>query len=79
MTRVILIGHAARNGEALDFKIGPWANGIGRMIRRTGGGTLMETGAGIWPTVEKAQAIATETTARILGPDCNIAWTRASD
>jgi hypothetical protein len=49
MTRVILTGHAEKNGEAFDFKIGPWVHGIGLLIRRTGGGISRETGAGIWP------------------------------
>ncbi len=75
MTRVILKGHAEFDGEGLDFKIGDWANGIGLMIRRTGSGTSVETGAGIWPSIEKAKEIASQTAQRILSPDCIIEWT----
>ncbi len=73
MTRVTLTGHADWNGESLDV------DGIGLMIRRTSGGTTTETGAGLWPSVEKAQEIAATTALRILGPDCSVVWTPVSD
>ena len=79
MTRVILKGHAKWNGEELDFKIGPWSGGIGLMVRRSDSETSTETGAGIWPTREKAQAIAEETAKRLLDPDCSVVWTEIGD
>jgi hypothetical protein len=74
MTTVMLTGHAEWQGERFDFKIGEWAGGIGLMMRRTGHGSTKETGAGIWPTVEKAQAIADQTVKRLLSPECAISW-----
>jgi hypothetical protein len=74
MKIVILTGHAECQGERFDFKIGEWAGGIGLMMRRTGHGSTKETGAGIWPSIEKAQAIADETVKRLLSPDCAINW-----
>jgi hypothetical protein len=74
MTRVILTGHTEREGESLDFKIGDWSGGVGLMIRRTGKGSSVETGAGIWPSIEKAQSIADETAKRLLSPDSIIEW-----
>ncbi len=77
MTRVILTGRAEQEGESLDFMIGDWSGGIGLMIRRTGNGSSVETGAGIWPSIEKAQSIADEAAKRLLGPDSIIEWKRA--
>ena len=73
-TIVLLTGHAEWQGERFDFKIGEWAEGIGLMMRRTGHGRTKETGAGIWPSVEKAQAIADQTVKRLLSPECAINW-----
>lgn len=39
----------------------------------------METGAGIWPSIEKAKQIANETVLRLFRQDCNIVWTEVSD
>jgi hypothetical protein len=78
MTRIIITGHAEWNGEVFDFKVGDWAGGIGLLMRRTGSGSSIETGAGIWPSVEKAQAIADQTVKRLLSPDCSINWTSTS-
>jgi hypothetical protein len=61
MTRVTLIGHVEWKGETFDFKIGDWAGGIGLLMRRTGSGSSTETGAGIWPSIGRAQAIADQT------------------
>ena len=47
MTTVILTGHAEGQGERFNLKIGEWVGGIGFTMRRTGHGSMMETGAGI--------------------------------
>lgn len=74
MERVILTGHAEWNNERLDFEIGPWAGGIGLMIRRTGGVVGTITGGGIWPSIQKAQGIAEETARRLLNSQCRVEW-----
>jgi hypothetical protein len=74
-----MTGRATQGDETLDFKIGKWCDGIGLMIRRTGQGASMETGAGIWPSIEKAKQIANETVLRLFRQDCNIVWTEVSD
>ena len=78
MNKVLLTGRAEWKSEAFDFKIGEWVGGIGLMMRHTGYGEPKETGAGIWPSVEKAQAIADQTVKRLLSPDCSINWTSTS-
>jgi len=75
MHKVLITGHAESEAEALDFKVGEWVNGIGLMIRRTGDGKSIETGAGIWPTIDKAKQIAQETTERLFGSQHSIVWT----
>ena len=79
METVILIGHAEWNGECFDFKIGEWVGGIGLMMRRSGHGSSKETGAGTWPSIEKAQSIADQTVRRLLNPECSVTWTVASE
>ena len=75
MTETLITGHAEQGEESFDFKIGPWSGGIGLMIRRTGNGTSTETGAGIWPSVEKAKDIAAQVVSRAFGTDCCVVWT----
>jgi hypothetical protein len=48
------------------------------MMRHTGYGEPKTTGAGIWPSVEKAQDIADQTVKRLLGSECIIVWTDTS-
>jgi len=79
MERVLMKGHAEWGGEAFDFRIGPWSRGIGLVMRHTGYGSPKETGAGIWPTVEKAQEIADQTVKRLLNQGCRVTWTVISD
>ena len=74
METVFLTGHAEWETESFDFNVGEWAGGVGLMMRRTGQGSTRETGAGIWPTVEKAQSIAQETVHRLLSSECSISW-----
>jgi hypothetical protein len=78
MEKVLVTGHAEWGAEAFDFKIGPWSHGIGLMMRHTGYGSPKETGAGIWPTVEKAQEITDETVKKLLNSDCEVVWSEIS-
>jgi hypothetical protein len=74
MTKVLMTGCAEWGHEAFEFKIGPWRDGIGLMMRHSGYGEPKETGAGIWPTVEKAQEVADQTVKKLLNPGCSIVW-----
>ena len=77
MEMVILKGHAELNGDSFDFKIGPWSQRIGLMVRRSSHLGSIETGAGLWDTVDKAKAIASEIVQRELGTNCAISWQEA--
>ena len=74
-----MTGHAEWGAEAFDFQVGEWCDGIGLMMRHTGYGEPEVTGAGIWPTIEKAKEIADQTVKRLLSPDCSIAWTETAN
>ena len=55
-----MTGKAFGNGETFEFTITPVANGEFRLdIRYSGGGEHNTTGAGLWPSIEKARQIAT--------------------
>jgi hypothetical protein len=69
------MGHASWGTEAFEFKIGEWCDGIGLMMRHTGYGSPRESGAGIWPDIDKAKQVAEETVKRLLNPGCSITWT----
>jgi hypothetical protein len=79
MKKVLLTGRAEWQSEAFDFQIGEWCDGIGLMVRHTGYGEPRETGAGIWPTVEKAKEIADQIVKRLLSPECSVVWTESSN
>jgi hypothetical protein len=79
MEKVLITGHAESGSEAFDFQVGPWSGGIGLMMRHTGYADPQSTGAGIWPSVEKAKEIADQTAKRLLGPTCTIVWTEPSN
>jgi hypothetical protein len=79
MKKVLLTGRAEWQSEAFDFHIGEWCDGIGLMVRHTGYGEPRETGAGIWPTVEKAKEIADQIVKRLLSPECSVVWTESSN
>jgi hypothetical protein len=78
MNKVLLTGRAKWKSEAFDFKIGERIGGIGLMMRHTGSDEPKETGAGIWPTIDKAKEIADQTVKRLLDPGCHIVWTDTS-
>ena len=79
MKKVLMTGRAEWGAEALEFKIGDWCDGIGLMIRHTGHGEPRETGAGIWPSIEKAKQIADQTVKRLLNSECSIVWRENSN
>lgn len=79
MNSVLVTGRAEWGAEAFEFKIGPWAGDIGLIMRHTGNSAPSETGAGIWPSIEKAQQIADQTVKRLLDPSCSIVWSTKSD
>ena len=60
-------GQASDDRETFEFTIEPFVSGGFRLdIRYSGDGRGNITGAGIWPTVEKAKQIAEETAQRLL-------------
>jgi hypothetical protein len=79
MRKVLMTGHAEWGEEAFDFEVGEWSDGIGLMMRHAGYGDPKSTGAGIWPTIEKAKEIADQTVKRLLSPQCSITWTETAN
>jgi hypothetical protein len=67
-------GKAFDDSETFDFSIEPFVTGGFRLdIKYFGGDRHNITGAGVWPTVEKAREIA-EATARRLLHGTSIQW-----
>jgi hypothetical protein len=63
----MVTGEAQDDRETFVFTITPFVTGGFRLdIKFSGDGPHNVTGAGIWPTVEKAKQIAQETAARLL-------------
>ena len=79
MHKVRMTGHAEFGAEAFDFKLGDWCDGIGIIVRHTGYGEPRETGAGIWPTLDKAKEIADQMVKRLLSRECSITWKEESE
>jgi hypothetical protein len=79
MHKMLMTGHAETSSGAFDFELGYWIDGIGLTVRDTGAGDKGFNGAGIWPTIEKAQQIADQTVKHLLDPDCVIVWTSISN
>jgi hypothetical protein len=77
MNKVFMTGRAELGSESFDFQMGPWANGIGLMMRQAGYGKPVETGAGIWPSIAKAQEIAEKTVKQLLARDVSIVWSES--
>jgi hypothetical protein len=62
-------GHANDNTETLEFTIEPFVvreQGFLLTIRYNGDGDKNITGAGVWPTIEKAKEIAEQTATKLL-------------
>jgi hypothetical protein len=74
MLKTVMHGFSEANAERFDFEIDERPSGFALSIRHSGYGQPRLTGAGIWPTVEKAQAIAVETVERLLGECFKVTW-----
>jgi len=68
MPRHILVTGSARDTDELfEFTIEPFVSGGFMLsIRYSGGCHHNITGAGVWPTIDKAKEIAAETAQRLL-------------
>lgn len=69
-----MTGTASGNGEIFEFTITPVTNYEFRLdIRYSGDGEHNITGAGLWPTVQKARAVAETIAQKRLG-GAQISW-----
>ena len=60
-------GRAADHHEAFEFTVEPFVTeGFMLSIRYCGDGESNITGAGVWPTIDKAKSVAEETAQRLL-------------
>jgi hypothetical protein len=75
MNNVLMTGRAQWKSNIFDFKLGPWCDGIGLLVRDTAAGDKGFNGAGIWPSIEKAKSIAEQIAKRAMDPDCVVVWT----
>jgi hypothetical protein len=67
MSHVLLTGNARDSREAFEFTIEPFVSGgFVLRIRYSGDCHHNITGAGVWPTIEKAKNIAEQTAKRLL-------------
>jgi hypothetical protein len=67
MSKVIVTGKAQDDRETFVFTVEPFVSGGFLLsIRYAGDGESNVTGAGVWPSVEKAKQIAEETAGRLL-------------
>lgn len=72
-------GEARDSGETFIFRIIPFVQGGYRLdIAYSGDRGHNATGAGIWPTIEKAKSIAQETASRLLH-GTTITWQESSE
>lgn len=63
----MIIGEASDDREQFHFTIQPFVmSGFRLDIRYSGDGNRNITGAGVWPTIEKAKQIAEERARRLL-------------
>ncbi len=67
MGSVVAAGAASDDREKFEFTIEPFVSGGFLLsIRFSGDGPSNVTGAGIWPTIEKAKAVAQQTANHLL-------------
>jgi hypothetical protein len=65
--RVLITGEAKDEKELFEFKIEPFVtSGFLLSIRYSGDRRDGLTGAGVWPTIEKAKQVAQETATKLL-------------
>jgi hypothetical protein len=71
---LVITGEAKDEKELFEFKITPYVTpGFLLTITYSGDGSHNVTGAGVWPTIEKAKLIAQETATKLLHGSI-IAW-----
>jgi hypothetical protein len=64
---IVITGEAKDERELFQFTIEPFVTkGFMLSIRFSGDGRQNVTGAGVWPTIEKAKQIAQETAVKLL-------------
>ena len=74
MREILATGTACDDRETFEFTIEPFVSGGFLLtIRYRGDGRSNVTGAGVWPTVEKAKEIAAQSADRLLH-GAKIAW-----
>jgi hypothetical protein len=72
-------GEAKDSRERFEFTVAPYVvGGFLLTIRYSGDGTPNTTGAGVWPTVEKAKQIAEETARKLLH-GATVTWQAEED
>jgi hypothetical protein len=68
MSKVIVTGRAKDDRETFVFTVEPFVPGGNLLtIRYSGDGSNNITGAGVWPSIEKAKLIAEESADRLHG------------
>jgi hypothetical protein len=64
---IVITGQAKDDKELFEFVIAPFVSGGFMLsIRYSGDGRHNITGAGVWPTVDKAKQIAQDTATKLL-------------
>jgi hypothetical protein len=67
MSKVLITGRAQDDRETFVFTVEPFVSGGFLLsIRYTGDGATNVTGAGVWPSIEKAKQVAEKTAAKLL-------------
>jgi hypothetical protein len=62
----LIKGQAADDRELFEFTVEPFVTGGFMSIRYSGDGANNVTGAGVWPSVEKAEEVAEQSARRLL-------------
>ena len=74
MPKVLARGSARDAREVFDFTIEPFVTGGFMLsIRYSGDSRDSITGAGVWPTIEKAKEVAEQSAKRLLH-DATVTW-----
>ena len=74
MPEILITGYAQDSREFFEFTIHPFiSGGFMLSIKHSGDCHHNITGAGVWPTVEKAKEIANQTANRLLH-GATVAW-----
>jgi len=67
MSKVLITGRAQDNRETFVFTVDPFVSGSFLLsIRYAGDGAANVTGAGVWPSIEKAKQVAEEIAGKLL-------------